>query len=96
MATTPSTIAPTFVATVSAGNADEAAAKVERYIARCPGFSTTGRVSERSARHLLWNVEVANEGGDVNDLWVVLTSYGITPSDALGSTWQQVAGVGKF
>lgn len=92
MTTTPAT----FVATVSASTADEAAAKVDKYLARLDGFDATGRVEVRSQRHMLWNVEVANAGGDVNDAWVILTSYGISPCEALGSDWQQVAGVGCF
>jgi hypothetical protein len=34
------------------------------------------------------NVEVENLGGDVNDCWVVLTSFGISPSKSLGSHWE--------
>lgn len=81
-----------FVATVTFSNPAEAAAKVE---ARLPEGFATGRVAWRSERHLLVDVEVTNTGGDVNDCWVILTSFGISPSDALGSRWAQVEGVGR-
>ncbi len=84
----------TFAATVSATSADDAIARVTKQVAKVAGFELTGRVEVRSARHQLWNVEVANHGGDRNDLWVVLTSYGISPAKSLGSMWQTVAGVG--
>lgn len=84
---------PTFTASVMAPTADVAAAKVERHLAKCPGFELTGRVMHRSERHQLWHVEIDGDG-DVNDCWVVLTSYGISPGVELGSTWQTVPGVG--
>lgn len=84
----------TFSATVSATSADDAIARVAKHVAKVAGFDVTGRVAERSARHKLWLVEVANHGGDRNDLWVVLTSYGISPDKSLGSVWETVAGVG--
>lgn len=83
-----------FTATTIASDAAEALAKVTKYVGKVDGFSVTGRVAVRSERHMLWTVEIANEGGDRNDLWVVLTSYGMNPSKALGSTWQSVVGVG--
>lgn len=91
-----STTALTFTATVMAGDAEQAVAKAEKYAAKVPGLALTGRVEVRSQRHLLWTVELAANGADVNDAWVVLTSYGITPGDELGSAWQQVPGVGRF
>lgn len=76
----------TFTVTVSA--ADQAGA-VERVAKRLPeGFEMTGRTGIRSQRHLLMTVEVANTGGDVDDCWVVLTSYGMSPSIDLGSHWE--------
>ena len=78
----------TFNVSVIASNAEDASAKVAKRLV--PGFRLSGRVQVRSARALLWNVEVVNEGGDVNDCWVVLTSYGILPSKSLGSAWQEV------
>lgn len=83
-----------FAATVSAANAEQAAARVAKHLAKVEGFALTGQVQVRSERHMLWTVEVANLGGDVNDCWVTLTSYGISPAEDLGSTWQTVAGVG--
>lgn len=83
-----------FFSTVIAVSADDAAAKVAKRLPE--GFALTGRVGVRSERHALWNVEVANLGGDVNHAWVILTSYGITPGDELGSVWQSVPGVGCF
>lgn len=85
-------MAATFSATVSAADAADAVAKVARRVVE--GFALTGRVQVRSERHGLWVVEVANNGGNVNDCWVVLTSYGISPCKALGSVWATVPGVG--
>ena len=83
----------TFAVSVIA--ADEADAS-ERVARRLPeGFGLTGRAAVTDAKHMLCSVEVANNGGDVNDAWVVLTSYGITPAGDLGSAWQAVAGIGK-
>ena len=78
----------TFNANVIASNAEDAFAKVAKRLV--PGFRLSGRVQEHSARALLWNVEVVNEGGDVNDCWVVLSSYGILPGSSLNSVWQEV------
>lgn len=94
------TTAPrTITGTVSGSDGADAVRRVTDRLARFDGLgvTVTGRVSERSLRHLLWNVElVLDADADVNDVWVILTSYGITPSDDLGSSWQQVPGVGKF
>ena len=82
----------TFAVNVIA--ADEADAS-ERVARRLPeGFGLTGRAAVTDAKHMLCSVEVANHGGNVNDAWVVLTSYGITPAEDLGSVWQTVEGVG--
>jgi len=91
---TMATTLTTFAATVCAKDAADALARVGKYLGRVPGFATTGKVAVRSERHLLWNVEVANEGGDVNRAWVTLTSYGISPDKSLGSHWENVKGVG--
>lgn len=76
-----------FTVTVTARNAEEALNKVDKRLV--PGFTLSGGVQERSARSLLWSVEVVNRGGNVNDCWAALTSYGISPSKALGSIWQE-------
>lgn len=80
-----------FVATVSASDPAEAVAKVAK---RLPEGWTTGEAQVRSQKHLLQDVIVQGEG-DRNALWVGLTSYGISPSDDLGSFWQTVEGVGR-
>lgn len=84
----------TFTATVSAMSAGDAVTRVQRHLAKVEGFSMTGRAQVRSEKHRLWTVEITDEGGDKDDLWVVLTSYGISPDEALGSVWQTVPGVG--
>ena len=86
----------TSTISVSLIAADGAAAveRVGRTLAKLDGFEPTGRVAVKSARHALYTVEVNNLGGNVNDAWVVLTSYGISPADDLGSAWQKVPGVG--
>ena len=88
------TITRTFAASVIAADAADALARVEKHLAKVPGFAATGNVAVRSERHLLWNVEVADLGGDVDRAWVVLTSYGISPDKSLGSHWENVKGVG--
>lgn len=89
MATTTPT---TFAASLTAADGPSALARVEKHLAKVPGFEATGQVQLRSERHQLWAVEVANTGGDVNDCWVVLTSYGISPAPELGSRWEAVLG----
>lgn len=81
-------MASTFIARVIASDADTAVAHVARRLVA--GFVTTGRVVQ-GPRNLMWDVEVANNGGDVNDCWVVLTSYGISPSTDLGSVWESLS-----
>jgi hypothetical protein len=85
----------TFNATVMAGNTTAAYERVAKHLRKLDLFEPTGRVSIRDERHGLYDVEVVNYGGDVNDAWVVLTSYGISPSKDLGSRWQTVAGIGR-
>lgn len=83
----------TFTATTSAATAEGALARVTAHLPI--GFAITGRVSCRSERHQLWHVEVEvqDASADVNDCWVILTSYGISPSAELGSTWERTLGV---
>lgn len=85
-----------ITASVSAGSVDEAIAKAGRYSTKhgLQGVAPTGRVAVRSERHRLFDVELSLIDANVNDVWVVLTSYGIVPSDHLGSAWQSVKGVG--
>lgn len=83
----------TIIATASAVDGPDAVETVRQVAARVPGLAVSGRWSERSARHLLWNVEVeVAPETNVNDAWVVLTSYGISPSKDLGSRWEAVLG----
>lgn len=83
----------TFTASLTATDAPSALARVAKYLAKVEGFEATGRVIVTSERHQLWAVEVTAEAGaDVNDCWVLLTSYGISPSPELGSRWESVLG----
>lgn len=82
-----------FTVTLSASDPDEAAERTLRYLARCSGEFAVVATRVRSVRSLL--VEVAVEAtGDVdrNDVWVVLTSYGMSPSVGLGSDWEAFLG----
>ena len=87
----------TFTAAASfATAAEQAIAQVTR---RLPaGCTCTGVTQVRSRRHLIMDVQVAVDDdvtqAQLDDCWVVLTSYGISPSADLGSAWQKVAGVG--
>lgn len=68
---------------------------VDKVASRLPeGFAVTGRAAAHPVHGCMSNVEVNNLGGDVNDCWVVLTSYGLSPEKSLGSSWQSVKGVG--
>lgn len=82
-----------FTTSVLAGSADQALAKVEKYAERA-GVRVTGNVSVKSERHGLWNVETELLGSK-NEAWVILTSYGMSPSEDLGSVWQTMEGVGR-
>lgn len=77
-----------FTTTTIAQAGSEALLKVEGLLDRIEGFEVTGRVSEKSARHLLWNVEIKDLGGDRDDLWVLLTSFGC--SAEVGSVWEKL------
>lgn len=92
------------VTTTFAADQADAIARVAQYVEggehrlAVAGFATTGRVSVRSERHAkfgMFEVELEDLGGDRDDLWVVLTSYGMSPGSELGSVWQTVAGVGR-
>lgn len=82
-----------FTATVSATSGEEAVGKVQRRLL-AKGFSITGKFQVRSERHMLWDVEVVATRhatkADRDAAWVQLTSYGISPSEDLGSYWQKV------
>ena len=78
----------TITATLIATDASDALARISRHADKA-GVSPTGRVSVHSARHALWNVEL-DVHGDRDNAWVVLTSYGISPSADLGSRWERV------
>lgn len=92
LTTTPAT----FIASVSAADAADATARVQKRLAGLAGFSLIGDPTIRSARHGLWNVTIGNDGtGDVNRAWVTLTSYGISPDERLGSHWSTVPGIGR-
>lgn len=83
-----------FTTTVIASTTDQAIAKVDRFAEKA-AVRPTGRALVRDAKHLLVDVEVELLG-DRNNAWVILTSYGMSPSESLGSMWQSVPGVGVF
>ena len=72
----------TFTVTVPfAEGCMEAIARVEQ---RLPdGFTVT---ASKKLTKMRVAVEVVGDG-DVNDCWVQLTSFGMSPSNDLGSTW---------
>lgn len=81
-----------FSVSVSAVDESDAVEKIARRIPA--GFAIVGEGREESRRHLLFsaNVEQVDPTADVNDCWVVLTSYGLSPSPGLGSTWEASLG----
>jgi|TARA_R110000824_G_scaffold132802_1_gene295377 hypothetical protein len=91
-------VSTTFTVAVGGSGPNDA---LQRIVKHLPvGFAPTGNYSvRRSSAHSdygTFNIEVANHGGDQNDCWFMLTSYGMNPSDGLGSVWQSVEGVGKI
>lgn len=80
---------------VSAIGNDPAEA-LARLAARLPvGMTITGNTGTKyQGRVVVMEVLVDRAACDVDDAWVLLTSYGFSPSDSLGARWQSVAGVG--
>ena len=84
-----------FFASVLGSDQDKATSRVARYLDKVVGFEMTGKVTKSSvAGHTEWVFQIANNGGNRNDLWVVLSSYGISLEKGV-SCWQDVPGVGK-
>jgi hypothetical protein len=83
-----------FSAWSFAKTADDAIARVSRYVGKVDGFAVTGE-ARKSGLGQGFDVLVEDLGGDRNDLWVVLSSYGISPDRTLGAHWQSVPGVGR-
>jgi hypothetical protein len=83
-----------FTATLFADNSPDAEDRVAR---RLPaGFAVViGSGEVHDARHGLFSVLVeAEAGADRDRCWVILTSFGISPSASLGSHWERTLGVG--
>lgn len=81
--------------------ARDAADAIDRVAGRLPaGFQVTGQADTLSARHMLMDVQVQAGAhvtpAQVDDCWVALTSYGMTPTADMGASWQQVPGVGRY
>ena len=84
-----------FSASVLGSDVESAAKRVARYVAKVDGFEMTGKVAKSLlAGHTQIHFEIADLGGNRNDLWVVLSSYGISLDKGV-SYWQDVPGVGK-
>ena len=82
------------VTAIFAKTAEDALQRVSRYVAKVDGFAVTGDVvPSRLGRG--FEVLVENRGGNRNNLWVVLTSYGLSPERSLGAHWAAVPGVGQ-
>jgi hypothetical protein len=84
-----------FSASVLGSNVESALNRVARYVGKVDGFELTGKVAKsKLAGHSQLNFEIADLGGNRNDLWVVLSSYGISLDQGV-SHWQDVPAVGK-
>ncbi len=82
----------TITITTIGSDAERAAAKVAK---RLPaGISLTGRASLAYQGRMVALEATVADTCDRDDAWVVLTSYGMSPSDDLGASWQSVPGVG--
>ena len=90
------TMAPKFFsASVLGSNVESAINRVARCVGKVDGFELTGKfVKSQLAGHNQLRFEIADLGGNRNDLWVVLSSYGISLDKGV-SHWQNVPGVGK-
>jgi len=88
------TMSTTTIHVSTPGN--DAADALSRLAARLPvGMTITGNTGTKyRGRVVVMEVLVDRAACDVNDAWVVLTSYGFSPSDDLGASWQSVKGVG--
>ena len=89
----------TFTVRCSAETEAKALARVEAEIERSghgAKFKVTGRTATLAVNKLIRSVEVehalSNTARDINDLWVCLTSYGMSPSKELGSIWEAALG----
>jgi hypothetical protein len=82
----------TFTVSMMTRDEDAALARLRKYLP--DGFTATGRVVGYEYAGRLIVLEVSDNGGDRDDCWIVLTSYGMSPSDNLGAYWQGVEGVG--
>jgi hypothetical protein len=84
-----------FSVSVLGSNVESAINRVARCVGKVDGFELTGKfVKSQLAGHNQLRFEVADLGGNRNDLWVVLSSYGISLDKGV-SHWQNVPGVGK-
>lgn len=84
-----------FSVSVLGSNVESAIARVSRYVGKVDGFEPTGKfVKSQLAGHNQLRFEIADFGGNRNDLWVVLSSYGISLDKGV-SHWQDVPAVGK-
>ena len=73
---------------VVAADAESALRSVSRQMQKLDGVSTTGVVVSKSPKHLVWSVSIAvEEFADLDDAWVVMTSYGICPEQGFRSAW---------
>lgn len=76
-----------------AHNAEDAITKLQRHLDKVPGFTATPNSEIVSESKMIYAIEVHDNGGDRDDLWVVLTSYGMSPGADLGSVWSGAAGL---
>jgi hypothetical protein len=58
------------------------------------GMTITGRTATKYAGRVIVMEVAVSPDCDRDDAWVLLTSYGMDPSDDLGAYWQGVEGVG--
>lgn len=88
------TMSTTTIHVSAIGN--DPADAIARLTKRLPvGMTITGNTgSKYQGRVVVMEVLVDRSACDVDDAWVLLTSYGFSPSDDLGAYWQSVKGVG--
>jgi hypothetical protein len=83
----------TITVSTMGNNTDKALAHLAAHLPA--GMTITGRTATKYAGRVTVMEVTVGADCDRADAWVLLTSYGLTPSDDLGAYWQDVEGVGR-
>jgi len=84
--------ATTITVSTMGSDTDKALAHLAAHLPA--GMTITGRTATKYAGRVTVMEVAVSPDCDRDDAWVLLTSYGMDPSDNLGAYWQDVDGVG--